>query len=212
MWGTEKLSVTADYNALSERCRELSLRLEPIIIFTYIYNSMLNSKRKDTIMKSVYRNVLFVFLTIIIGCQQQQQTPTGIEKESVQKEVKDQFNKLISAINNSNAPAWSEFYSKDEFISTFVSTDFYATRSAFIDSITYYFSMRKRQHVEPLEVQVTALTSTLALMTSQEKTEMLLKNGKNNKSRHVFTMIWKKEKDGWKIIHSHESWFDEQVN
>lgn len=134
-----------------------------------------------------------------------------MEKEVIKKEVKDQFNQLISAIKNLDSLAWSEFYSKDEFLSTFVSTDFYATRSAFIDSIKYYFSTREYQYLEPLEVQVTALTPALALMTSQEKTEMRLKSGENIKSKHVFTMIWKKEQDGWKIMHSHESWVDEQV-
>ena len=162
-------------------------------------------------MKSFYRNLCFVFLVVLFSCQQQQQISTEAEKEAIKKEVKDQFNQLISAINNSNSAAWSEFYSKDEFLSTFVSTDFYSTRSAFVDSITNYFSMRERQHLEPLEVQVTALTPALALMTSQEKTEMWLKSGKNIKSKHVFTMLCKKDKDGWKIMHSHESWVDEQV-
>ena len=132
-----------------------------------------------------------------------------MEKDVIEKEVKGQFDQLISALNNSNSLAWSEFYSKDEFLSTFVSTDFYTTRSAFIDSIKYYLSIREYQHLEPLEVNVTALTSELALMTSQENTEMRLISGKNIKSKHVFTMIWRKEQDEWKIIHSHESWVDE---
>ena len=128
------------------------------------------------------------------------------DKEAIQKQVTDQFNQLISAINQKNAGAWSEYYSKDEFLSAIVSTDYYATRSAWVGLITKYFSMRERQHVEPLEVRVTALTSDLALMTSEEKAEMQLKSGENIKSKHVFTMIWKREQAGWKIIHSHESW------
>jgi len=46
-------------------------------------------------------------------------------------------------------------------------------------------------------------------MTSQEKTEMRLKSDENIKSKHVYTLIWKKEQGGWKIIHSHESWITE---
>ena len=134
-----------------------------------------------------------------------------MEKEVIKKEVKEQFNQLISAINNSDVLTWSEFYSKEEFLSTFVSTDFYTERGPFIDTIKYYFSIREYQHIEPLEVHVTALTSDLALMTSQEKIEMRLEKGENLKFKHVFTMIWKKEQDEWKIIHSHESWIDEQI-
>jgi ketosteroid isomerase-like protein len=69
--------------------------------------------------------------------------------------------------------------------------------------------MRERQHIEPLHVRVTALAPDLALMTSRERAEMRMKSGENIKSDHVFTMIWKKEQDGWKILHSHESWMDE---
>ena len=135
-----------------------------------------------------------------------------MEKETIKKEVKDQFNKLIYAINQNDAGAWSENYSKDDFLSAIVSTDYYATRNAWVDVITKYFSMRERQHAEPLDVRVTALTPNLALMTSEEKSEMWLKSGENLKSKHVFTMIWKKEQSGWKILHSHESWMEEQVN
>jgi ketosteroid isomerase-like protein len=137
---------------------------------------------------------------------------TGMEKETIKKEVKDQFNQLVSAINQLNTDAWSEYYSKDEFLSAIVSTDYYATRSAWVEAITNYFSMRERQYLEPLEVRVTALTPDLALMTSEEKTEMWLKSGDNVKSRHVFTMIWKKGQEGWRILHAHESWMDEQSN
>jgi ketosteroid isomerase-like protein len=78
-----------------------------------------------------------------------------------------------------------------------------------VDTIANYFSMRESQQVEPFEVQVTALAPELVLLTSQEKIEMQLKDGKNFEYKHVFTLIWKKEQDGWKILHSHESWIEE---
>jgi len=163
-------------------------------------------------MKPSYLKIFIVFIVLFLGCRQQQQTFTEVEKEAIQSEVKDQFNQLVSALNQKDAGAWSEFYSTDEFLSTICGTDFYGMRSAWVDTITNYFSMRESQHVEPLEVRVTALTPALALMTSEEKSEMTLKNGATIKSKHVFTMLWKKEKDGWKILHSHESWKDEQIN
>ncbi|MBN2017789.1 MAG: nuclear transport factor 2 family protein [Candidatus Cloacimonetes bacterium] len=159
-------------------------------------------------MKILSRNALIIFIVLIFifCCQQKQQNITERDNEMIKNEVKNKFEKLISALNNLDSHEWSEIYSKDEFISAFVSTDFYSSRKAFINAITSYFTMREQQKVEPLEVEVTALTPTLALLTSQEKTEMLLKNGENMRSKHVFTMIWKKEAEDWKIIHSHESW------
>lgn len=160
-------------------------------------------------MKLFYLIPLVVFSVLFLGaCQQQQRTFTEVEKEAVKKEVKDQFNQLVAALNQKDAGAWSEFYSQDDFLSAIAGTDYYAKRSVWVDLITNYFSMRERQHVEPLEVRVTPLTPNLALMTSEEKSEMGLKGGKTVKSKHVFTMIWKKEPNGWKIMHSHESWMD----
>lgn len=164
-------------------------------------------------MKSFYPIVFILFLVLLIGCQQpqQQQTFTDADKEIVKKEVTEQFNQLVAALNQVDAEAWSKFYSKDEFVSAIVAADYYAIRSAWVDTVTNYFSMREKQVVEPVEVRVTALAPDLALMTSEEKGDMLLKNGANLKSKHVFTMIWKKEKEGWKILHSHESWIDTQL-
>jgi len=160
-------------------------------------------------MKKKLIKVFAIFYIFIFGCQQQQQQTTETENEMIKKELKEQFAQLNDAINSSNSLTWSEFYSKENFISTFVSTDFYPERSTFIDTITYYYSLRESQHLEPIEVQVTVLTKTLALLTSQEKIEMRLNSGDYLNSRHVFSMMWKKEQDGWKIIHSHESWIVE---
>jgi len=134
-----------------------------------------------------------------------------VEEKTIKKEVKDQFDKFVASLNAADAGAWSRFYSRDDFLSTVAGVDCYGSRSEWIDTVTSYFTARESQHVEPLEVRITALTPSLALVVSQEKSEIVLKSGMNVKSRHVFTMIWRKEQDGWKILHSHESWVDEQA-
>ncbi len=159
-------------------------------------------------MKKFYSTLLFSFLSLLIGCRQSEKTFTDADKEVIKKEVTDQFSLLVTALNQKDGVAWSDFYSKDEFISAMVMTDYYSSRSAWVDSITKYFSLREKQVVEPVEIRVTALAPDLALMTSEEKGDMSLKNGSSLKSKHVFTMVWKKEKDGWKILHSHEAFFD----
>lgn len=150
--------------------------------------------------------------TTAVGKEPVMKMLSEAEKETIQRQVRDQFNQLVSAINQLNARAWSEHYSKDGFLSAFAGTDYFATRSAWVDTITVYFATRDSQRLELLAVQVTPLAADVALMTSQEKAEMRLKSGQTIKSRHVFTMIWKKERSGWKILHSHESWVDEQAN
>ena len=68
--------------------------------------------------------------------------------------------------------------------------------------------MRNSRSVRPVEVRVTALASNLALMTPENETDMSLKDGPECKYRHAFTMIWEKGTDGWRILHSHESWLE----
>lgn len=134
------------------------------------------------------------------------------EKKTIEKEVRGEFHRLVSALNQLDPGAWSEYYSKDQFLSAIAGTDYYATRKAWVDAITGYFSMRERQSIEPVEVRVTVLAPNLALMTSEEKGAIRLKGGENIRSKHVFTMVWRKEQAGWKILHSHESWADEKVD
>ncbi len=142
-------------------------------------------------MKSVFRITWVVFLVLLLGAcsQQSKQAFTDTEKDAVKKEVQDQFAALASVINQKNAEAWSKFYSRDEFLSAIAGTDYYTDRNTWVDTITKYFSMRERQHLEPVAVRVTALAPNLALMTSQNKSEMLFKDGKNIKSKHVYTII-----------------------
>jgi ketosteroid isomerase-like protein len=160
-------------------------------------------------MNALRRSAPVLLLALLLGCQQQQRPLSSLERETVSKGVKEQFAQLVSAINRMDNAAWAEHYAKDDFASAIVWTDSYATRTAWVNAVTNYFAMRDRQHIEPQEVRVTALAPDLALMTSEEKSEMGLKTGQSIKSKHVFTMVWKKGPDGWKILHSHESWLDE---
>ena len=155
-------------------------------------------------MKYSFQLLFVIIIALLAGCQPKL---TESKKEIVKKEVKEQFEKLVNAVNQNNSDEWAKSYSKDAFVSAIVSTEYYGTRAAFVDSITKYFALRDSQHLAPAEVRVTPLSTSIALMTSEENTEMVIK-GEKSGSKHVFTMIWKKEKEGWKILHSHESWTD----
>lgn len=161
-------------------------------------------------MKKFYLLILPAFLFLLSFCQQQETFTEG-DKAAIEKEVTDQFNQFIKTLNTKDASNWSEFYSKTDFISTFVETDFLNKRDEWINLITKYFTTRETQKVELIDVDVNALAENLALLTSKEKSEMTLTDGQVVQSDHVFTLLWKKGNDGWKIIHSHESWVDKTV-
>lgn len=136
---------------------------------------------------------------------------TDLEKATIVQEVTDTFTQLIEAINRKDAAAWEIFYSKQAFVSAAAGGDVFPTRTDWVQAITSNFSMRERQQVEVHSVQVIPLASDTALLTSRESATMKLNSGESSRSRHVFTMIWKKENEGWRILHSHESWVDEPI-
>lgn len=125
---------------------------------------------------------------------------------TTEKEVKECFDGLVSAINAKDAGSWSGYLSTEGFLSAVAGTDAFSKRSAWIEAVEEFFSARESQSIEPGHVRVAELAPGLALLTSEQKTEFALKAGGGFAGRHVFTMIWKKEPDGWKIVHSHESW------
>jgi|GEM_PF-4136084 len=160
-------------------------------------------------MKATYGILLVILLLMLAGCQSHTAPPTGEENENIRQEITAQFKGLIDAVNRIDAQAWADYYSVDEYLSAFVSTDYYGTRREWVETITRYFAQREFQHVDIQEIRVIPLTHELALMTSREKTEMRVMGGESAMFHHGFTMLWKKGSAGWKIIHSHESVMEE---
>jgi len=156
-------------------------------------------------MKSLYRCILIVLLICLFGCSEQA-TFTDAEKETVKKEVSEQFGKVISAINEKDIASWSGHYSQDGFVSAVAGTDYYSKRDAWVNAITGFFATRESQRIEPVAVRIHATARDLALLTAESNSEMKMKDGGLMKVKHVYTMVWKKEPSGWKILHSHESW------
>ena len=130
----------------------------------------------------------------------------------IENEVREQYLEFITVLNQTDAQKWSEFYSKKNFLSAFLSTDFYDNRQKFVDVITEYFSMRESQTIEPQSYKITAISDDLVLITSNEIAVMKLKTGGKVKAIHTFSLIWFKEENEWKIVHSHESWIDEVID
>jgi uncharacterized protein (TIGR02246 family) len=175
------------------------------------------SKGVDAMKKLVI--AVFVVTLVFVVSAQAEESPSvrkmapmssgELDAPAVVKEVTDTFKQFIAAINRKDASAWAKYYSRDEFVSAVAGADLYDTRSSWVKTITSYFSKRARQHVEPQEVRITLLGPNLVLLTSKEKAEMQLKSGQSSRSRHVFTTVWKKGQEGWRILYSHESWVDE---
>ncbi len=130
---------------------------------------------------------------------------------SIVKEVTDTFARMITAIDEKDAGARENYYSREEFVSAVAGGDCFGRRGDWVKAITSCFAERDSQHLEPREVQAIPLAADAALLTSQDTVDMQLKGGERPRYRHAFTMIWKKGPVGWRIMHSHESWVEDSI-
>jgi ketosteroid isomerase-like protein len=131
------------------------------------------------------------------------------EKKKVIEDVKKQFANFVSAVNSIDTEAWAAFYSDDSSVTAVAGVDFYGDKKHWVETVGKYFAQRESQKIEPVAVHVTPIAHDVAFLVSEESSTMTLVDESVIKSKHVFTMIWKNEKSGWKLLHSHESWVDE---
>ena len=157
-------------------------------------------------MKKLYYLIFVFFLALIGGCHQQQLALTEVEKEAIKKEVKEQFTQMVSAVQQLNVDTWSENFSKDQFVSVMLGTDYINDRSQFLNVVKTYFSMRDHQQIDSVNVQIKVLSSNSVLLTSEENFKIWFKDGSNFQLNDAFSALWQKEQEGWKIIYAHESW------
>jgi hypothetical protein len=159
-------------------------------------------RMKKLILSSV---ALSAMLFLFNSCAKETKTEfTDEQKATIQKEVKDQWDKQRSTIGQLNFDTWSEFVS-NEFISGIGPTNYIPARTAWMDTIKNSYSLRERHQSELLDRTVTALTPDLALGTQIAIWDNWFKNGDYRKVKGSTTILWKKEPDGWKIIYVHES-------
>jgi len=156
-------------------------------------------------MKAFYYLTITVIIFSFLSCKQKEIQFSNEQKEVIEKEVKEQFNLFVDALNMKDVAKWSKFYSDSSFISSIVATNLYLTKTEWVETITKYFSMRKEQRIKINEIKISALSQDLALLTSEDFTTLMMDNDSTQTFKHIFSLIWKKEQAGWKIINSHES-------
>jgi hypothetical protein len=158
-------------------------------------------------MKRLAYALFVMTLACAIKTPAQENTPAGkepvkkalseAEKETIQKQLRDQFNQLVSAISRKDGRAFER-------------TNYFASGSTCVDTIRSYFSWRDSKRLGRLTVQVTPLAPDKALLRTQEKSEMRMDEKASAKGMRRLVVTWRKEHNGWKIVDAYDVWVDEQ--
>lgn len=156
-------------------------------------------------MKKYFVRLFVVPLLLLASCQVNVEL-SDAQEASIISEVKKQYSYAISNLSKLDMELWSIPWSEDGFLSVNSGANYFPHYIEFKDSVEYWFSLREAQNVEILEERVTVLNADLALLTSTNKWEIQFKDETQVNVIAQGTLLWKKDSDGWKIIHLHESW------
>lgn len=153
-----------------------------------------------------------IFLSVVISvltfsCSNESQPEfTDQAKANVVKEVKESYDAIVSNLSLLDIDVWSEYWSKINFIAVTSGPNYFTELTDFTDSVSFWFSLRERQEVEPYRIDVTALDPELAILSSGAIWTILMKNGDSVKADASVSSLWMKEEDTWRAIYMHESW------
>jgi ketosteroid isomerase-like protein len=153
--------------------------------------------------------IALIFL-VSLSCQQQPAALTDAQKTEIEKEVRAVLDQWISALDTLDYTQQLQWYSKEEFWGYIGNGQAIPTTKALFDSMQNWFSVRVIQKVEMKTSSVKAISSDRAIVYFTTLFEHSFKEGKTVKGHSAETIVFKKESQGWRIIHEHESWTDIQ--
>ena len=156
-------------------------------------------------MKKSLLPLILVISFFIISCHEHD-ILTDQQKTQISDEVAVIYTDAISNLSKLDMEIWSEPWSKDNFLSVNSGVNYFSTFSHFRDSVEHWFSLRASQKVQDLDVKVHVLSSEYVLITSIANWDIQFKNKEELKVKALATLLWRKEEQGWKIVHLHESW------
>ena len=159
-------------------------------------------------MKRTYL-ITVVFLIISCSCSNKTiPTLSDAQKATIEDEVIAQHDVFVDAITRNDYEDWVDCYSEENFISAFA---YPVVDGADYDrwmlDVKGGFSERLNHKTEIFNITVTPLSPDLAVSTQFGKWQNWYKNSPYTKNIFHATFLWKKEADGWKIIHVNETGF-----
>ena len=133
---------------------------------------------------------------------------TDEQEASIEEEVRVQLDKHLVSLRTLDYELWLGFISKDNFIPGYSQgvIGIYLDYDRYVGAVKESFKRRIRQNFESMKVKITPLSSDLAILTFTGLFENWYKGEEYRRDFINATVLWKKEKDGWKIIYTNENW------
>jgi uncharacterized protein (TIGR02246 family) len=153
----------------------------------------------------IYFFVSVVLLSVVFsGCNNQSSELTGHEKLTIEKQLLDDWEKIMTTIEDSDSEAYASFISPDLILMSSQGSVYYS-RTAYIDNVKNWFSTRANTEIEQKKIIVTPLDEDIALLDQESDFVVTYLDGSIQGVHHAVSFVFKKEPTGWRIIHGHES-------
>jgi uncharacterized protein (TIGR02246 family) len=144
---------------------------------------------------------------VFSGCTNQCPELTEQRKSRIEKQILTEWEKIGTAIENSDSEAYAIFISPDLILMSSGGSVFYS-KTGYIDSVRSWFSTRKNTEIQQEKVTVTLIEEDIVLLDQESVFQVNYKDGNTQRVHHAVSLVFKKEPLAWMIIHGHESFSD----
>jgi len=154
-------------------------------------------------MKAQSILLVAVISAVSVSCQQQSAVLTESERTEIQKQVRIQWEKKWEALNALD-PEWLGLFSKREFLGYAHGGGTITSHEELVAQNKVWWGPRKEQSGELLQIRIHPLSADLALVDYTSNWQGADEDGRAWKYKCSNTLLYRREKEGWKMIYWHE--------
>lgn len=146
---------------------------------------------------------LLVGVSFLSGCDMKKQV-TDVEKQAVTDTINRLMNKMIGFAETANIDSTFQWLT-NESNALFVSEKMAYSKRDLVSKFKALYTEIGSQKMEPVKSQVLVFSPESAAWIGVAKGRYSGKEGQKVEQLLSETFIWQHEKDGWRVVHYHES-------
>ncbi|MEM8484239.1 MAG: nuclear transport factor 2 family protein [Bacteroidota bacterium] len=151
------------------------------------------------------RFVCFLALMVFLSaCTLRVREPSGEEKNQLTSEVLALTNEIRFAAENADADGLFRYHS-DALDAAHIIDGKRFIRSQMVNNYRSVYASVASQEINIGEPVVKVLTPDLVLVVSEGNFTTNSKSGSSLSGGVAWTYLWQKKKDGWELLHAHQS-------